>query len=112
MFGLLVAQGAFAMLVLCVGGSSHFAMETTHAPSAQHGDASACQDVSVLVAAEKPSRSDAQSGLALDDLKSALTLDAIPLQAEVNTPFRRPWRDAAPVGNPVLPALRTVILLT
>ena len=111
-FGLLLTQGAFATLVLCIGDNGHFAAETTHIPSSEHGDRDVCVDAPVLAAAEAPSRPDLQSSLARDDLTPALSPNSIPLPSNANALINRLWNGDRSMGDPTLPALRTVILLT
>jgi hypothetical protein len=110
--GLFVTQGIFSTLVLCAGGNGHFAMETTHVPSPQHGDSEPCLDAPLLAAAEQPSRTALQLSLAPDDPKSPSIPDIIPTQAEAEALFRRPWHYDLAACDPILSALRTVVLLT
>ena len=111
-FGLIVTQGVFTPLVLCMGGNGHLATETTHVPSPQHDDDGACVDAPVLAAAEKRSRSEDSLSLARDTFASLLTLALIPLSSEADLSFRRFWPCDGLGCDPVLPALRTVVLLT
>lgn len=112
MLGLFVTPAVFSTLVLCVGGTDHVAMETSHAPSTQHGDDGPCLDVPVLVAAEKSSRIDSQLSPALDDLKLPLAPHALLMPSKADARFRRPWHCDLSVCDPTLPSLRTIIILT
>ena len=109
--GLTFAQGVFSPLVLCIGGNGHLATETTHVPSSQHGTDGVCLDAPMLSAAEKPLRSDAHWGLNLDEIKPLLTLVAnlTPSGSGAASARYRPCDSF--LCNPILPALRTVILL-
>jgi hypothetical protein len=107
-----MTQGVFSTLVLCVGGNGHVATETTHVPSSRHDDQGSCLDTPLLTAAERPSRTVLQLSLAPEELKLLLTLDTILMQAEAEERFRRPWPCDLSVCDPILSALRTVVLLT
>ena len=111
MLGLLVAHGAFAMLVLCTGWNGHFAMEMTHLPSTAHAEEGSCIDVPVLASAEKFLRTDNQWSPALEHFTPLLFQASIPAASETDASFRYFWRTnlAPPPSN--LPSLRTVMLL-
>ncbi len=106
-----MTQGILSTLVLCVGENDYFAMETTHMPSTQHGDRNPCVDVPLLASVEKPSRTDLQLLPALDNLKSLLTSNAVPLPYEADAAFKRPWHSNLLVRDPILPSLRSVLLI-